>query len=659
MSAEKEKEAMQGTDEEKANLNNHDADGTLPHEEANHAGNELDNSRARFISSEKDGATPEGPEVYVDVDGKVKMQEQFVGLTKEELMKFADDPYWKRVRLALLITFWVGWFGMLVAAIVIIVVAPKCPPRPDLAWWQEASVYKIFPKSFKDSDADGIGDLKGVHQKLGYLTGNEESLNVSAVLLSSIFATDNAGITDFQAVHPTFGTMDEFKDLRVAMHKSGMKLILDYEPNHSSNKHEWFTKSAARDQKYEGYYIWQDARNVSGSRQPPNDLKNNKGESAWTFDVTRGQYYFHQFAADQPDLNFRNADVISESEAVLQFWLDAGVDGFQVRHAQSLFECAELGQLDATAACTQVQAETYGLITQWRRLLDAFSSKTEKVKFIMVENGGTANQTSHFMEYEGAAGAHMTGNLDLLSLDASCKAQCMLDKINARMVITDPIKMWNSWQIGSQDTSRALTRLGGDRQYVDALNLLVMTLPGTSFTYYGEEIGMSDVPLAVTVDEPALAYRTPMQWTPEEMAGFTSGNSTWVPIADDYRTVNVKTQLATGAASPNIETYFSLMGLREEPSMQWGITHVGVAGEVLFYVRQAERFPGMLVALNLGDFVATVDFVNNAHTSGLVANPAEVVAHTDNVHSPELQVGSSVNMANLAIGPLEGLVFKF
>ena len=272
--------------------------------------------------------------VDVEKGGEGNAQGISPALTKSELMKYATDPFWVKLRWALFILFWVGWFAMLVVSIVIIVMAPKCPSPPAKEWWQKRPIYEVYVKSFKDADDDGNGDLKGVKSEVDYLS----NLGVGSVWLSPIFKSpmkDNGyDVSDYKAVDPAFGTMDDFKALVEDLHSKDIKLIMDFIPNHSSDQHEWFQKSVKKEAPYTDYYVWADGKNGG----PPSNWQSVFGGSAWTFNQERGQYYLHQFYKEQPDLNLRNDAVVKELEDVMKFWLDQGVDGFRVDSVGNFFE---------------------------------------------------------------------------------------------------------------------------------------------------------------------------------------------------------------------------------------------------------------------------------------------------------------------------------
>ena len=282
-------------------------------------------SKVKFTNDGKNG------EAKVDVDNGYGGS---VGMSKEELMKYANDPFWVRLRMFLFVLFWVVWFAMLIGAIVIVAIAPKCPATSSLPWYQKTTIYQVYVRSFKDSNNDGEGDLKGLISKLDYLS----DIGVQTLILSPIYPSEmrDSGydVTNFTDIDPRYGTLEDFDKLVEELHNENrnMKVIIDFIPNHTSNRHPWFNASLSSDPKYKDYYVWHNGINGSNSGQPgvPNNWRSVFGGSAWTWSDERKQYYYHQFLPSQPDLNLRNPDVRQELKEVLQFWLRRKVDGIRI-----------------------------------------------------------------------------------------------------------------------------------------------------------------------------------------------------------------------------------------------------------------------------------------------------------------------------------------
>lgn len=610
---------------------------------------DLDNSKVQFIKANGD------TEAHIDMGESDSGS--FCGLTKEELMKYADDPYWVRVRRILLASFWLIWLAMFAAAIIIIVLAPKCPHRPDQDWWQKCHVHEVYPRSFKDSDGDGVGDLNGIEDNLKYIQDN----NADAVLLSSVYKSPNKDfgydVVDHLDIDPAYGTMDDFNSLKSAIHKKGLKLIMDFIPNHSSKEHAWFVESSkAEANEYSNFYVWADA-------VPNNWVSSYTGESAWTKSDSNQKYYLHSIHPELPDLNLREPKVMEKLDEILAYWLDNGADGFRVNNAAYLYEKIGLED-EATAgdgSSTRFLNETYEAIQHWREMIDNHTSATNEGKYLMVDAlEGSTSQVMKFYEY--GADAPLNGNL--LKLDSTCDSTCVRQQVNDFMDNLPADKTAN-WQIGNHDTSRIATRMSAD--LVNAANLLLLTLPGTSLGYYGDEIGMidnADITSPQDTKDPSRdPERTPMQWNDGISAGFSNTSNTWLPVNANYHTINVKSELAWGNDNTNLKVFRDLVVLRDEPSMQWGeyTPTSDVNSKIFGYVRQAVGFEGYLVAVNFDENPGAANF-HAAHPE-IVPSMGKLVAHI----SPNLgrfdigeSIGESVKLdGGLLLNPGEAFVFKW
>nr|XP_020041274.1 neutral and basic amino acid transport protein rBAT [Castor canadensis] len=320
----------------------------------------------------------------------------YAGMPKEVLFQFSGQA---RYRVPREILFWLTVASVLLligATIAIIAISPKC-----LDWWQEGPMYQIYPRSFKDSDKDGNGDLKGIQDKLDYIS----TLNVKTVWITSFFKSSlkdfRYGVEDFQEIDPIFGTMKDFENLVVAIHEKGLKLIIDFIPNHTSDKHAWFQLSRTRSGKYTDYFIWRDCAHENGITVPPNNWLSVYGNSSWHFDEVRKQCYFHQFTKEQPDLNFRNPDVQEEIKEIMQFWLAKGVDGFSFDAVKFLLEAKHLrneiqvntSQVPDTVIryselhhdFTTTQLGMHDIVRSFRQTMDQYSREPGRYRFMGTE----------------------------------------------------------------------------------------------------------------------------------------------------------------------------------------------------------------------------------------------------------------------------------
>ncbi len=482
---------------------------------------------------------------------------------------------------------------------------------PHRAWWKRGIVYQVYPLSFQDSDGDGRGDLAGIRQRLDYLAW----LGVDAIWISPIYPSPMADfgydVADYCAIAPQFGTLEEFDALLAEAHGKGIRVILDFVPNHTSDQHPWFLESrAGRGSPRRDWYIWRDPAHGGG---PPNNWISNFGGSAWTLDERTGQYYHHAFLAQQPDLNWRNPRVRAAMYEALRFWLDRGVDGFRIDVLWHLMKDAqfrdnplnpgyqpgdaEIRKLLQVYSCDQ--PEIHDLIGELREVVDAYDDR--------VLIGEIYLPVERLVAYYGAAsrGVHLPFNFQLIQAPWSASEIGRMIAEYERMV---PEGEWPNWVLGNHDKPRIRSRVGAHQARVAAM--LLLTLRGTPTMYYGDELGMADVaiPAEWVQDpwekrEPGLGLgrdpqRTPMQWDTAPNAGFTTGLP-WLPLAPDHETCNVD-RLARDPTSI-LSLYKRLVELRRaHPALAVGGMQVlAHDGEVLGYERSHpdER---ILVLLNLG-----------------------------------------------------------
>jgi alpha-glucosidase len=481
----------------------------------------------------------------------------------------------------------------------------------DEDWWRHGIFYQIYPRSFQDSNADGVGDLAGIIKRLPYLL----ELGVDAVWLSPIFPSPMADfgydISDYTAVDPLFGTLADFDALVSAAHAGGLKVILDLVPNHTSDRHPWFVESrSSRDNPKRDWYIW---RNPRPDGSAPNNWLSEFGGSGWEYDAATGQYYYHAFLAQQPDLNWRNPAVREAIYDVMRFWLRKGVDGFRVDVIWHLIKDAEFGDNPPNPRFREGrpphekilpqystdQPEVHDVIAQMRRVIDEFGSR--------VLIGEIYLSLHRLVAYYGKdlAGAQMPFNFALLSTLWRARS---VEKIIADYERALPAGAWPNWVLGNHDRPRVASRVGRDQAGVAAM--LLLTLRGTPTLYYGDEIGMHQVAIApeqvrdpFEKNVPGIGVgrdgcRTPMQWDASAFAGFST-TTPWLPLADDFRHENVANLVADERSILNL--YKALIDLRKKLSALGSGDYVPIAaeGDLLLYRRQSEA-AAVVVALNLG-----------------------------------------------------------
>jgi alpha-glucosidase len=478
-------------------------------------------------------------------------------------------------------------------------------------WWRHGIFYQIYPRSFQDSDGDGVGDIRGILDRLPYL----QALGVDAVWLSPVFPSPMADfgydISDYTGIDPLFGGIEDFDALIAAAHAGGLKLILDLVPNHTSDQHAWFAESrSSRENPKRDWYIWREPAADGG---PPNNWMSEFGGSAWAFDDATGQYYYHAFLAQQPDLNWRNREVRQAMYDVMRFWLEKGVDGFRVDVIWHLIKDAEFrdnppnphfreGRPPHERILTRYstdQPEVHDVIAEMRRVTDEFGAR--------VLIGEIYLPLQRLVAYYGndLSGAHLPFNFALLSTLWSARS---IEKIIADYEAALPAGAWPNWVLGNHDRPRVASRVGQDQARVAAM--LLLTLRGTPTLYYGDEIGMRQVAIApeqvrdpFEKNVPGIGVgrdgcRTPMQWSAEPYAGFSTA-APWLPLADDFPHENVVNLEADSRSI--LHLYKALIRLRRKlPQLVSGdYVPIAAEGDLLLYRRQSDA-GAIVVALNLG-----------------------------------------------------------
>jgi alpha-glucosidase len=484
-------------------------------------------------------------------------------------------------------------------------------------WWQTASIYEIYPRSFQDSLGDGIGDLRGAIRRLPYLV----DLGIDAVWLTPVYRSPmkdfGYDISDYTDIDPIFGTMSDFDALLEEAHALGLKLIMDLVPNHTSDQHRWFLESrSSRENDKRDWYIWHDPASDGG---PPNNWLSEFGGSAWEFDGATGQYYYHAFLASQPDLNWRNKAVRTAMYDVMRFWLKKGVDGFRVDVIWHLMKDAKFRNNPPNPAYvpgdpphqkvlplyTVDLMETFDVVSEMRAVIDEFSER------LLI--GEVYLPIEKLVRYYGPTlnGTHFPFNFTLL--DAEWQAGKIAALINSYEAAL-PKGGWPNWVLGNHDRPRIAGRVGAQQARVAAM--LLLTLRGTPTLYYGDEIGLPQVVIPpdrvrdpFEKNVPGIGVgrdgaRTPMQWSTEPYAGFSTGEP-WLPLAGDWRTDNIESLCRDSSSVLNLYRRL-LRTRRERKALSLGVCGSAVAqGDVLLYRREWD-LERLLVALNMGATAATV-----------------------------------------------------
>jgi alpha-glucosidase len=462
-----------------------------------------------------------------------------------------------------------------------------------------------------DGNGDGVGDLSGIIQRLDYL----QWLGIDALWLSPIYPSPMADfgydVSDFVDIHPLFGTLTDFDALVAAAHARNLKVILDYIPNHSSHRHPWFLQSrATRDNPKRDWYLWHDSAPKGAA---PNNWLSNFGGSAWTLDSMTGQCYYHAYLPEQPDLNWRNPEVQTAMLNVLHFWLERGVDGFRIDGLRQIIKDdqwrdnppnlewrAEQGPYKSLLPIyTTDRPEAMKMVEKMRAVTDHYRER--------VLIGELYLPIERLVAYYGTngSGVHLPFNFHLIERPWNARVIATLIEEYESALPTDG---WPNWVLGNHDQHRLASRIGPAQARVAAM--LLMTLRGTPTLYYGDEIGMEDVPIPLEQVQdpweknvPGLQLgrdpeRTPMQWDDSPNAGFST-RAPWLPVADDYRIINVASEHREPRSILNL--YRQLIGLRRSlPALAVG-DYQGTQSEgaLLSYLREY-RGQRIAVALNLG-----------------------------------------------------------
>jgi alpha-glucosidase len=484
------------------------------------------------------------------------------------------------------------------------------PVATEHTWWQRGVIYQIYPRSFMDSNGDGTGDLRGITQQLDYL----EWLGVDGIWISPIFPSAMVDfgydVADYTDVDPIFGTLQDFEELLAEAHRRDIRVILDYVPNHSSDQHPWFQESrSSRTNPKREWYIWRDPKPDGG---PPNNWLSVFGGSAWELDPATGQYYYHAYLKEQPDLNWRNPDLQAAMYDVLRFWFEKGVDGFRIDALRQVMKHADLpdnppdptwqaGQDPYRSLLPAHSADQPELMAVVHTLREVAEEYPERVLI-----GELWLSIPRLVAYygENGRGLHLPFNFHLIFTPWQAREiSALIDAYEQAL----PPGAWPNWVLGNHDRARVASRVGPRQARVAAM--LLLTLRGTPTLYNGDEIGMHNVPIPPELVQdpfernvPGIGAgrdpeRTPLQWNSERHAGFTSGTP-WLPLADDYRDCNVAAQREDSRSM--LSLHRTLIQLRRDlPALSIGsYTNLYTDDDVLVYERAAAG-QRVRVALNL------------------------------------------------------------
>jgi alpha-glucosidase len=536
--------------------------------------------------------------------------------------------------------------------------------KPHYLWWQTGVIYQIYPRSFQDSNGDGVGDLAGIIQRLDYVS---QTLGVQAIWLSPFYPSPMADfgydVSDYTGVDPLFGDLDDFDRLVAAAHARHLRVIVDFVPNHTSDQHPWFLESrAARQNPRRDWYVWRNGKDGA----PPNNWQSHFGGSAWEWDERTGQYYLHSFLKEQPDLNWRNPQVKAAMFDVIRFWLERGVDGFRLDVAHYIgkdpqlrdnpyLPGVDLEQYRDHLYMAQVHLHDKGhpdahvIFREFRQLLDAYSQERPRYSVGEIHIDDWQSWASYYGEHLDEL--HMPFNFHLMQSPWNPGA---LAQVVAGLEAALPEGAWPNYVLGNHDEPRLASRYG--RENVRLAAMLLLTLRGTPTLYQGDELGMQNVPIPPDREQDPYGLRvpgkgrdgcrTPMQWDASVNAGFAPPEvaSLWLPLAPDYRVMNVAVELQDPTSVLNL--YRRLLAYRRAtPALQLGSYQrlEAVPETCWVYLREAGGQKA-LVALNFSDQPAQLNLA--AYGQGQVQV------------STSLDRDGQVELGDLTLGPNEGLIIE-
>ena len=534
-------------------------------------------------------------------------------------------------------------------------------PYRKTPWWKWGTIYQIYPYSFSDTTGNGMGDLEGIINHLDYLNdGTPDSLGVDAIWLSPFYPSPKADfgydVSDYLDVDPELGSLETFDRLVAEAHQRGIRVIIDYVPNHTSEEHDWFKESrSSLDNPRRDWYIWRDPTPDGG---PPNNWGSHFGGSAWEWDESTGQFYFHQFLKEQPDLNWRNPDVVRAMKDVLIFWLERGVDGFRMDVVGMIYKHPDMPDQPPDPDAPddlrpndiygrqlhiydQDQDEVYDMVREFNQLVRPYGE-------ICLIGEILYFGADRWLRYYGTEGDGFHLPMQLQFMHLPWEADIIKSAVQEIESLL-PAHAWPSCVLGNHDEVRLATRYG--QEFTRLAAMFQLTVRGTPILYYGDEIGLENG----VIDEDKIqdpwgiivgpefnrdGYRTPMQWDSGPQAGF-SITAPWLPISADAAERNVANQDDDQFSLLNF--YRSLIWHRRgSAALQNGALEIleGPSG-CLIFERQVEAERAW-IALNFNGNEVKIPF----------SGEGEIVLSTHN------RVGINISAGTLSIGAYEGVIVR-
>uniref|UniRef100_A0A0A9WEU2 alpha-glucosidase n=1 Tax=Lygus hesperus TaxID=30085 RepID=A0A0A9WEU2_LYGHE len=544
---------------------------------------------------------------------------------------------------------------------VVVVAVVSGVSAADLDWWKIGPVYQIYPASFRDSNGDGWGDLNGITHMADYL----QDIGVGAIWLSPIYPSpmrDNGyDASTYTDVNPKFGTLADAEKLIKAYHDRGIKVILDFVPNHTSNESQWFIDSVNSAHGKADWYVWKQPKGYEGDDKskpiPPNNWRSTFGGSAWKYVEARQQFYYHMFGDYQPDLNYDNPEVLEAMKGAIRFWLEKGIDGFRMDAVPYLKEI----NYDKNEPPTCSDESDYNCLDHiytmnlqgTHDVLNAFDEVLREQKFVV--NGVRAmwveayNNITELMTYYGNVSSPF--NFQYISYLNKNSNAAVFQKLTTDYM--NALKgRWPNWVVGNHDNSRVGTRMGSD--LIDTMTILTQLLPGTSITYYGEELGMTDTLIQPgqrqdwASNPPRDPERTPMQWNSSTNAGFSNSSHLYLPVNPNYFEVNVATE---SKAPSHLDLYKKVVKLHKE--------HVGTSQDKFDTATYQDwvfafQRPGLLVVSNLNNIETTMSI----DQLKLPTTPDSLTVELASLNANITEGTSIKSNTNITLTPRSTIVFN-
>lgn len=577
-----------------------------------------------------------------------------------------------------------------------------------IEWWKKTNFYHIYIRSFKDTDGNGQGDIKGVIEKLDYL----KMIGVETLLLSPFYSSPmrdgGYDIDDYTAINPLFGSMEDVENLLAGLKKRDMRLVVDFVPNHSSNEHKWFrcSERALIDpvncSKYKDYYVWSNSTRFNNSR-PSNWISLFGGQTAWRWSPTRKEFYLHQFLPEQPDLNLRNPLVREEFKEIARFWLRKGVDGLRVDAVLHFLEDTITFKDEPKDPMWRPHWDPYDrLLHIYTRSLSESATIVEDWQQVAREPefGGDRviiteayDSIQKIIEYYGPSHtkryANMPFNFELFRINERTISpgffeQNIVNWLNATQDLGWPrengaVSPWTCWVTGNHDNKRIVNRVGSN--VADTYKWIVSLLPGVPVSYYGDEIGMYDAnfnsipPRTIKEGEPTrLVYRAPMAWNANEPAGdFSTNGDTWMPMNPNYKYNNVD-GLMKEQGKNHLKNFMHIQEIRKQ------YMSTLVFGDLLFYqnhpaessmifamARTHPKFGNLLLLSNFDGYQSeTIHLLPSARSLDQTDKPSAVpksgkviaINYLTSLNE-KLTDGVDVDLSKLVLAPHQTVLIKY